>query len=148
MPLIREMFKEMRSCIPSLSIWLEFCYSCRSLLHFGDHTINSICGVQQGDPLGPLGFVLTLHPIIQKVKSEVPGLLGNSWYLDDGILCRSPDDLNLALSIIAPTRGLSLNPSKSLLVIPKAPPHNPLTSEGFVLLGSPISPPHSVIPLC
>ena len=136
----------MRSCIPSLSIWLEFCYSCRSLLHFGDHTINSICGVQQGDPLGPLGFVLTLHPIIEKVKSEVPGLLGNSWYLD--ILCGSPDDLNLALSIIAPTRGLSLNPSKSLLVIPKAPPHNPLTSEGFVLLGSPISPPHSVIPLC
>ena len=136
------MFKEMRSCIPSLSIWLEFCYSCRSLLHFGDHTINSICGVQQGDPLGPLGFALTLHFIIEKVKSQVPGLLANSWYLDDCTLCGSPDDLNLALSIIAPTRGLSL------LIIPKAPPHNPLTSEGFVLLGSSISTPTSVIPLC
>ena len=107
-----------------------------------------------GDPLGPLGFALTLHPIIEKVKSEVPGLLANSWYLDEGTLCGSPDDVNLALSIIAPTWGLSLNPSKSLFFIPKAPPHNPLptdiptTSEGFVLLGSPIGPPPSVIPLC
>ena len=67
----RQMFKEARSCIPSLSTWLEFCYSSPSFLHVGDHTINSICGVQQGDPLGPLGFALTLHPIIEKVKSEV-----------------------------------------------------------------------------
>ena len=146
------MFKEARSRIPSLSTWLEFCYSCPSVLHFGDHTINSICGVQQGDPLGPLGFALTLHPIIEKVKSEVPGLLANSWYLDDGTLCGSPVDLNLALSIIeelAPTWGLSLNCSKSLLFILKedSPPQNslptdiPTTSKGFVLLGSPIGPP-------
>ena len=123
------MFKEMRSCIPSLSIWLEFCYSCQSLLHLGDHTINSICGVQQGDPLRHLGLALTLHPIIEKVKNEVSGLLVNSWYLDDGTLCGSPDDLNLALTIIAPTWGLFLNPSKSLLVIPNAPPHNPLPTD-------------------
>ena len=64
----REMFKEARSCILSLSTWLEFCYNRPTLLHFGDHTINSICGVQQGDPLGPLGFALTLHPIIKKLK--------------------------------------------------------------------------------
>ena len=105
-------FKEARSRIPSLSTWLEFCYSHPSLLHFGDHTINSICGVQQDDPLGPLGFALTLHPIIENVKSEVPGLLANFWYLDDGTVCGSPDDLNLALSIIEEltlTRGLSLN---------------------------------------
>ena len=148
-----KMFKEARSRIPSLSTWLELCYSRPSLLHFGDHTINSICGVQQGDPLGPLGFALTLHPIIVKVKSEVPGLL------DAGTPCGSPDDLNLALSIIeelTPTWGLSLNHSKSLLFIPKedSSPHNPLstdiptTSEGIILLGSLIAPPPpSVIPL-
>ena len=57
----------------------------------------------------------------------------------------------MALSIIeelAPTQGLSLNCSKSLLFIPKEDslPHNPLppeipiTGEGFVLLDSPIGP--------
>ena len=81
------MFKEVRSHIPSLSTWLEFCYNSQSLLHFGDYTINSICGVQQGDPLGSLGFALTFRPIIEKVKSEVLGLLANSWYLDNGTLC-------------------------------------------------------------
>ena len=95
-----QMFKEVRSHIPSLSTWLEFCYNSPSFLHFGDYTINSICGVQQGDPLGPLGFALTFHAIIEKVKSEVLSLLANSWYLDNGTLCGWPDNLNSALSII------------------------------------------------
>ena len=141
------MFKETRSRIPSLSTWLGCCYSSPSFLHFGNHTINSICGVQQSDPLGPLGFALTLHPIIKKVKSEVLGLLANSWYLDDGTLCGSPDDFNLALSIIEELAP-STNRSKSLLFIPKEDslPHNPhppeitITSEGFVLVSSPIGP--------
>ena len=102
----RPMFKEEKSRIPSLSTWLEFCYNSPSFLHFGDHTINSTCRVQQGDPLGPLGFALTLHSVIEKVTSEIQGQLANAWYLDDDTLCGSPDDLNLALSVIeelAPT---------------------------------------------
>ena len=79
-----HMFEEARSRIPSISSWLECCYSSQPLLFFGEHTILSCCGVQQGDPLGPLGFVLALHPIVERIKREVPGLLLNSWYLDDG----------------------------------------------------------------
>lgn len=45
------MFKEVRARIPSMAAWLECSY--RSYLHFGEHTILSCCGVQQGDPLGP-----------------------------------------------------------------------------------------------
>ena len=134
-----EMLKEVRSRIPSLSPWLEFCYSSPSLLHFGSHTINSCCGVQQGDPLGPLGFALAVHPILEKIRSEVPGLLLNSWYLDDGTLCGSPDDLKLALSIVeelGPARGLSLNRDKSLLFVPGegSLPHNPLPPESQFLV--------------
>ena len=66
-----------------------------------------------------------------------------------GTVCGSPADLNLALFIIeelAPTRGLSLHHRKSLLFIPgedslpykPLPPEIPITSEDFVLLGSPI----------
>ena len=45
----------------------------------------------------------------------------NAWYLNDGTLCGSVRDLHAPLSIIeaeGPSRGLSLNRSKSLLHVP------------------------------
>ena len=40
------------------------------LLFCGDHTIASEEGVQQGDPLGPLLFCLTIQPFITKLRSD------------------------------------------------------------------------------
>ena len=119
--------------------------------HFGHHTVLSCCGVQQGDPLGPLCFALTLQPSIDKLKREVPNLSINVWYLDDGTLCGSPEDLCAALKIIeedGPQMGLHLNRSKSLLYIPPdgedslniLPEEIPVARVGFCLLGSPIGP--------
>ena len=112
------MFEEIRSRLPSLATWMECCYGSKPILHLEDQTILSCCGVQQGDPLGPLGFSLTLQPLVEKIMAEVPDLLCNAWYLDDGTLCGSPADLAKALRIIeqdGPCRGLKLNRSKSLL---------------------------------
>ena len=147
-----NMFEEIRDRIPSMAAWLECCYGSQPLLHLGDRTIRSCSGVQQGDPLGPLGFALTLHPFIEKIREVVPDLKINAWYLDDGTLCGSASNLRAALAIIedeGPARGLHLNREKSLLYIPKDCPfhHNPLPQDipisrtGFVLLGSPIGPP-------
>ena len=143
------LFQEVRSKIPALSPWLECCYGAQPHLLFGDYTILSCSGVQQGDPLGPLAFSLVLHPLVERIQREVPGLLLNGWYLDDGTLCGSPEDLLSALAILeeeGPSRGLHLNHSKSLLFLltdPSCPlPQDiPTTSEGFVLLGAPIGPP-------
>ena len=115
------MFEEIQTCIPPLIPWMESCYGAQPILHLGDNQILSRCRVQQGDPLGPLGFALTLQPIVERIKTEVPGLKINAWYLDDGTLCGSAVDLAAALSIVeqdGPTRGLNLNRSKSLLYIP------------------------------
>ena len=147
-----HMFVETRSRIPGISAWMECCYGAQPTLHLGDNTILSKCGVQQGDPLGPLGFALTLHPVIERIHQEVPGLRINAWYLDDGTLVGSPSDLKAALQIIeteGPNRGLHLNRGKSLLFIPagsdsslnQLPSDIPITREGFVLLGSPIGSP-------
>jgi hypothetical protein len=113
-------------------------------------SILSSRGVQQGDPLGPLGFALALQPIVHRIEREVPGLLVNTWYLDDGTLCGSLEDLAAALSIIeseGPPRGLLLNRSKSLIAAPanSSVDHPllsdiPVTSDGFTLLGSPVGP--------
>ncbi len=147
-----HMFHEFRKHIPSLSPWMEACYSCQPNLLMGNHSILSCCGVQQGDPLGPLGFALTLQPIVDLIQSEVPDLSINAWYLDDGTLVGSPNDLMSALEIIereGPNIGLHLNKSKSLLFIPPNADEsiNPLPSaipkvrQGFSLLGCPIGPP-------
>jgi len=145
------MFAEVRARIPSMFAWMESCYGCQPFLYIGDTSILSCCGVQQGDPLGPMAFALALHPLIEKIRAEVPGLLMNAWYLDDGTLCGSLDDLSSALGIIeseGPPRGLFLNRSKSLLHSPSgAPDDNPLPADipvsscGFDLLGSPVGPP-------
>ncbi|XP_019859057.1 PREDICTED: uncharacterized protein LOC109587260, partial [Amphimedon queenslandica] len=147
------LFKEIRSRIPSLSRWLECCYGDQPRLLFGDYTILSCCGVQQGDPLGPLAFSILLLPLIERIKAEVPELLLHAWYLDDGILCGSPTALLKALDIIdevGPSLGLSLNQSKCLIFAPPAslpssvplPDNIPFTSDGFVVLGAPVGPPN------
>ena len=84
------MIVECCRCLPGLSAWMESCYSCHPPLHLGKDVIHSCCGVQQGDPLGPLGFSLTLHPIVEHIKAEVPSLALNAWYLDDGTLVGPP----------------------------------------------------------
>ena len=146
------MFDEIRAHVPSLSAWFECCYGIQPILHLGDEVIRSCSGVQQGDPLGPLGFALTLHPVVERIKSDVPNLRINAWYLDDGTLCGSPSELATAPKIIeeeGPPMGLFQNHAKSFLYIPAddESPANPLpseiptTGEGFVLLSSPIGPP-------
>ena len=112
-----KMFEEMRARIPSLALWMEYCYGGQPFLHLGDTIIRSCCGVQQGDPLGPLGFALALQPIVDSIQAKVPNLKLNAWFLDDGVLIGSPADLSLALAIIeqeGPPRGLRLNRSKCL----------------------------------
>ena len=147
-----SMFLAVRERIPSVAPWLEWCYGSLPNLYFGDYVISSCCGVQQGDPLGPLAFALTLHSLVEKIQLKVPGLLLNTWYLDDGILCGSPQDLSLALDILCAegkSYGLTLQFSKSLLYIPDTSVSTvnpissviPITSSGFVHLGIPIGSP-------
>ena len=68
---------------------MEGCYSSQPILYLGKNTILSCAGVQQGDPLAPMGFVLTLHHIVMRIKEEVLDLKMNAWYmyLDNCTLC-------------------------------------------------------------
>ena len=143
---------EFRKQIPSLSAWMEFCSSGQPLLPLGGNSIHSCRGVQQGDPMGPLRFALTVHPIIKRIKAIVLGLELNACYLDDGTLVGHPEHLTTALHIIeqdGPMVGLQLTRGKTLLFIPEeadaskspVPPEIPTTRSGFFLLGSPIGTP-------
>lgn len=104
-----QLFEYVREHLPSAASWFELCYRSSPLLHLENHVILSQCGVQQGDPLGPLGFAMVLHPLLQELKSQVPDLVMNAWYLDGGVLYGKPDDLIRAIDIIA-----SIGPSLAL----------------------------------
>lgn len=80
------MLKEIKEKTPSIYAFMWQCYSAPSLLFFGNETISSQVGAQQGDPCGLMAFSLSLQPIIEDLAAEL-----NIWFLDDGTLCGEPD---------------------------------------------------------
>ena len=93
----------------SLFPFLYQCYSNPSHLFFNDSSLLS-AGVQQGDPLGPLCFSLTIHGMISKLSSEL-----NVWYLEDGTLAGKPEDVCTDFEAILAAQdllGLKVNMNK------------------------------------
>lgn len=104
------MLNEIKKHTPSIYPFMWQCYSKPSFLFFGNDTIMSQVGAQQGDPCGPLAFSLSIQPIIEGMASEL-----NLWYLDDGTLCGEPEvvlsDLRKLINECKRI-GLNVNPSK------------------------------------
>ena len=79
-----------------------------------DHDIHSSEGVQQGDPVGPLLFCLTTHPMLLKLWSVL-----KVFYLDDGTLGSSLEDVLCDLKMVereAAALGLQLNHARYKLI--------------------------------
>jgi len=96
---------------------LPFCYSayaCSPMLKFGDRILDSNEGIQQGDPLGPLLFCLTIQPILQSLSSQL--VIG---YMDDvtvgGDLNNVTQDID-KLKVESIKLGLMLNEKKCEII--------------------------------
>ena len=76
-----KMFQSVLSEVPGLYHLVQSVYADPSFLFFGPHIIESAEGVQQGDPLGPLLFSLSIHQLVRSLKSEF-----KLFYLDDGTM--------------------------------------------------------------
>lgn len=140
-----KMLEAVMAHVPQIYPFVFSCYSSPSTLFLRESTIQSAEGVQQGDPLGPLLFCLTIHPLITPLISEL-----RIFYLDDGTLGGPEEDVLQDLEYVereAATLGLQLNHAKTELIceepagtvllhsypdLCKVPP------DETVLLGSPI----------
>ena len=79
---------------------------------FGDKIISSATGSHQG-----LLFSLNLQPVVEQVEEEVPNLDLNEWYLDDGTMVGSVEDLQKVVDVLqreGPVRGLFLSTSTTV----------------------------------
>ncbi|GJV44339.1 ankyrin repeat-containing protein ITN1-like protein [Tanacetum coccineum] len=145
------MLQEVHIHCPNISRWVEFCYSNPTRLYYGEHTLWSHQGVQQGDPLGPLLFALVLHPLIRKIKDSF-SLSLHAWYLDDGTIIGDTLVVGKVLELImedGPRCGLHLNVDKTEVFWPKEDPRSRLVGvfpptiarplHGVKLLGGPVS---------
>ncbi|XP_026456690.1 uncharacterized protein LOC113357496 [Papaver somniferum] len=137
------MINEVRKHCPSISRWVEFCYSTPARLYYNDSVLSSSQGVQQGDPLGPILFALALHPLAEKIASHCT-LDFHAWYLDDDTLAGDTLEVSKALRIIqdeGPCRGLYLNVMKTEIFWPAGvfPAHIGKPAGGVKLLGGLVS---------
>jgi len=95
----------------------HFCYSAYSspsILSFGNHIVSSSEGPQQGDPLGPLLFSISIQPILEKLKCEL--VIG---YLDDITIGGKVEHVatDIETTVMEATRmGLVLNASKCEII--------------------------------
>ena len=131
--------------VPEIFTFCHMAYTNDSILKFGNRQIMSQEGVQQGDPLGPLMFCLTIHPILQSLNSEF--IIG---YMDD-VTLGGPPDIVAMDALTMETKGydigLYLNMEKSELITKCTTAINITPVDQFVhfnidtatLLGAPLS---------
>ena len=97
---------------PEALAWVKTCYAASSQLLFGDKVILSGCRFHQGDPLVALLFALVLMGVIHIISEQVLDLDVNAWYLDDGDVVGTKEQLKQVVDILnreGPPRGLVLS---------------------------------------
>ena len=97
---------------PDIYNWCQRSYGGETVMMFGKETIYSTKGWHQGDPLAPLLFSLGLVRLTHSIQEQVEGLRLHVWFLDDGHIGGSVEQLTEVARIISeegPELGLHVS---------------------------------------
>ena len=142
----QDMLLAIKERLPELYAYSFSAYSQPSILYYGQFSLLSNEGPQQGDPLGPLSFSNTVHPLLESMVSDLT--LG---YLDDvtlgGQQGQVAKDVNRVIEV-GHKMGLILNVSKCELIADPRTTVTDQTLQSFQridvqdasLLGAPLFP--------
>ena len=97
-----KMLSSVGELAPDILPFVHSAYSSPSSLYCGNDILQSSEGVQQGDPLGPLLFCLSLYHLHSQMRSEFCIL-----YLDDVTLGGNVEDLAHDLRVFQRIRSLA-----------------------------------------
>ena len=142
----QDMLLAIRDRLPELYAYSLSAYSQPSILFYGPFTVLSSEGPQQGDPLGPLTFSNTVHPLLDSMEAALT--LG---YLDDLTLGGDQNQVARDVQRVIEegrSMGLVLNISKcELITDPCTTVANPVLQsfqripiQDASLLGAPLFP--------
>ena len=109
-----DMLQAVADRLPEIYSYCFSAYSQPSTLFFGSYCISSQVGPQQGDPIGPLLFCNSIHPLLSTLESQL-----NLGYLDDVTLGGSVTTVAKDVSKVVDVGGqlgLTLNASKCELI--------------------------------
>jgi hypothetical protein len=133
------------NAIPEIYTFCHMAYNSSTMLKFGDYVILSQEGVQQGDPLGPLIFCLSIHPLLRQLSSHL--VVG---FMDD-ITIGGPhevvtSDVRIIKAIGGDTYGVHLNDDKCEMIYKSETPpaislfdkFSPINVNDCTLLGAPL----------
>lgn len=103
----QKLIEMCESAVPEDSAFFRQMYAADSVFLFGERVVVSERRAQQGDPVGPIGFAVGIHPLVSALFSEV-----NVWYLYNGTLGGDPAIVLQDVRTVMAAReeyGLSLN---------------------------------------
>ena len=129
--------------VPEIYRFCHISYSSTTSLKIGNRSVDSQEGAQQGDPLGPLLFCITINPMLSSLKSDL--VVG---FLDDitiGGPCNLVSEDIERVRALGGEVGLTLNEAKCEIISSNPPQaSSPLskfthvTPAEAVLLGAPL----------
>ena len=128
------MLEAVYKTVPEIYKFCHLSYSQPTKLRYGSRSISSEEGTQQGDPLGPLLFCITIQPLLLMLRSEL--VVG---YIDDITIGGHISTVDEDVTIIkrnGPSLGLHLNITKCEL-ISSVMPVQPQPLNEFIAVSPP-----------